>query len=48
MFDYNTPLPLNFKAAEALFEDMAYEYLPQQEAIDDVKEALAEWDMAYA
>ena len=44
------PLPQKFEAAHAYFEeaDDAYEYSPEQAAIDDVKAALAEWELEAA
>ena len=36
----------NFDAARELYEDEDYCYAEEQLAIDDVKTALAEWEMA--
>ena len=46
-FSVRSPLPLKFEAAHAYFQEAedAYEYSEEQAAIDDVKAALAEWEL---
>ena len=46
MLSVISPLPLKFDCAAAYFseEDSDYIHSYEQQGIDDVKEALAEWD----
>ena len=49
-FFTRSPLPRKFEAAHAYFQeaDDDYEFSEEQAAIDDVKAALAEWELEAA